>query len=223
MVGGDVWGTEEAIGMKRPEQPQFAAPVYAGSQKPADLPAHPVEPTLTLPTEPIKQPDEADEVFAARVAWWKQACQAAEAQHAQAQADYADALAAWEVQADAYAAALAQYEADQAAHKAAIEAAQAEFDTVTMPAYQAELAEFEAALEAARQQVDRIAYSGKVPCNVYEANPGDYIVAVRTEDGGITGVAISEDEISFAQYRKAVGRVRKIEPDGRANIAVMVH
>jgi len=76
------------------------------------------------------------------------------------------------------------------------------------------------ALEQARTLVDRIAYSGKVPCNVTGATPGGYIIAA--DNGGeITGVFVADPD--FSQYKKAVGRVNRILPDGRAEVAVIVH
>lgn len=81
--------------------------------------------------------------------------------------------------------------------------------------------EFRAQLEIDRSRVDRIAYSGKVPCNVYGATPGDYIVAEVAADGGIVGVPVADPDLS--QYRRAVGRVNRLLPDGRCEIAVMVH
>lgn len=78
---------------------------------------------------------------------------------------------------------------------------------------------FEAALEKARGKVDRIAYSGKVPVNVPGAAPGDIIVAVRNGDG-ISGAPTPSPDPG--QCRRAVGRVRRILPDGRAEIAVIV-
>lgn len=87
--------------------------------------------------------------------------------------------------------------------------------------YQATLSEFEAKLEAERQKVDRIAYSGKVPCNVAGATPGDYIVASEADDGGIVGVPVSDPD--FGQYKLAVGRVNRVLPDGRCEVAVIVH
>lgn len=80
---------------------------------------------------------------------------------------------------------------------------------------------FDAALETARQTVDRIAFSGQVPCNVQGANPGQYIVPVQAGDG-IVGVAVSEDDLTFKQYLRAIGKVIAIEDDGRARIIVKV-
>ena len=79
--------------------------------------------------------------------------------------------------------------------------------------------EFNDSLEVARARVDRIAIAGRVPVNVLGAQPGDYIVAVQ-DGAGIRGIAVHEDELTDRQYRKAVGRVISIEPDGRAYVMV---
>lgn len=155
-VGGDTWGSEEALGRARQVEPVFVPPEYAGA-------AHPGE--------------DADE------------------------------------------AALAVYEADQAAHAQLVAAARATFDTITMPGYQAEMADFEALLEQARQRVDRIAYCGQVPVNVLGAAPGQYVVPVQDGDG-IGAQLVDDDAITFAQYRRAVGVVQNLLPDGRANVRV---
>jgi hypothetical protein len=87
--------------------------------------------------------------------------------------------------------------------------------------YEARLAVFNAALEAARVQVDRIAFCGQVPVNVFGTMPGQYIVP--EQDGeGIKGVAMSEADITFAQYMRAVGKVIAVDLDGRARIIVKV-
>jgi hypothetical protein len=91
-----------------------------------------------------------------------------------------------------------------------------------MSAYEAELAVWSDKLEAERQKVDRIAFSGQVPVNVTEFEIGDYILPVETADGGICGVAVSDDDIAFSQYKKAIGRVIAREEDGRARIIVKV-
>ena len=74
--------------------------------------------------------------------------------------------------------------------------------------------------EALRAKVDRIAFCGQVPVNVFNANPGDYVVPVREENGGISAVAVSASAITFDQYRMTVGRVTKVLDDGRAQIIV---
>lgn len=88
-------------------------------------------------------------------------------------------------------------------------------------AYQAAEAEFQAKIEAERVKYDRIAYAGKVPCNVMGATPGGYIVAAADEDGLIVGRFVQDPD--FAQYKRAVGRVNRILDDGRCEIAVIVH
>lgn len=90
-----------------------------------------------------------------------------------------------------------------------------------MTAHETSTAVFAAKIEVARQTVDRIAYAGKCHCNVMGASVGDYIIAIEDGSGGITGKpAISPD---FDEYRRAVGRVVALLPDGRCNVAVMVH
>ena len=88
--------------------------------------------------------------------------------------------------------------------------------------YENEVKEFEAKLETERQKVDRIAYSGKVPVNIYYAIPGQYIVAIE-KDGVIDGLLVNKSEMTFSQYQDAVGRVNKILDDGRAEVAVIIH
>lgn len=83
------------------------------------------------------------------------------------------------------------------------------------------MAAFDAALEVERQKVDRIAIAGRVPVNVMNAQPGDYIVPVQ-DGAGIKGIAVHEDDINMKQYLRAVGRVISIEPDGRAYVMVKV-
>ena len=83
------------------------------------------------------------------------------------------------------------------------------------------MATFDAALEVERQKVDRIAIAGRVPVNVLDAQPGDYIVPVQ-DGAGIKGIAVHEDDLSMKQYFRAVGRVISIEPDGRAYVMVKV-
>jgi len=74
-------------------------------------------------------------------------------------------------------------------------------------------------LEEARAKVDRIAFSGQVPCNVYDANVGDYIIPID-DNGKIKGQAITNP--TFEQYQLSVGKVWKIMEDGRAWIAVKI-
>jgi len=62
-------------------------------------------------------------------------------------------------------------------------------------------------IETERQKVDRIAYSGKVPCNVTGSSVGDYIIPVQVGDG-IGGVAKSSP--TYDEYKQSVGVVRTI-------------
>lgn len=188
-VGGDVWGTESALGMTRPVEPQFAAPPYTGAPNPGDAPTEPA---------PLAADASAEQKTA----------------HAFAMDAYAADKSKWDAD-------KAAYDADMAAHAQAVADAKQTFDTVTYPQYQSDLANFNAVLEAARQKVDRIAYAGQVPVNVLGATPGDHIVPVQ--DGtGIKGIAVPDAAITFEQYRKAVGIVQNILPDGRANVRVKV-
>jgi hypothetical protein len=77
-------------------------------------------------------------------------------------------------------------------------------------------------LETERQKVDRIAFAGQVPVNVIGATPGQYIVPIATEEGGIIGIAKDEADLTLAEYMRAVGKVIAIDDDGRARIIVKV-
>lgn len=81
------------------------------------------------------------------------------------------------------------------------------------------LAEFEIKLEEARSKVDRIAFSGQVPCNVYNAQVGDYIIPINN-NGKISGQAVTNP--TFEQYQISIGKVWKIMEDGRAWVAVKI-
>jgi hypothetical protein len=120
----------------------------------------------------------------------------------------------------AHAAASYAHTIDKAEHDARAHTARHLFDTATWPEYERAKAAFDAALEDARQGVDRIAYAGKVPCNVTGATPGGYIIA-DSLDGKIVGQFVTKP--SFDQYLRAVGRVNRILPDGRCEVAVIVH
>ena len=108
-----------------------------------------------------------------------------------------------------WAAKQATYAAALAAHDAAMQ-----LDAKAM-------AVFDAALEAEREKVDRIAIAGRVPVNVLDAQPGDYIVPVQ-DGAGIKGIAVRQADLTHLQYLQAVGRVISIEPDGRAYVMVKV-
>lgn len=192
LVGGDTWGSADCVG-ERPQEPQYLAPAYTGAAHPGAEPVAPAQPELTG--------EDTDHGLVLAY------------EEAQEQFDLAYQI---------YAEALADHQREAAAHARLVSAEQFEFDTITMPAYEAALAAFEQRLEAARQAVDRIAYCGQVPVNVYGAVPGQYVVPTKTAAGGIAGELVSEDDITFSQYRRAVGVVQNILADGRANVRVKV-
>jgi len=111
-------------------------------------------------------------------------------------------------------------DAEWAAKQAAYAAALAAHDAAVRQDAEA-MAAFDAALEVERQKVDRIAIAGRVPVNVLDAQPGDYIVPVQDGDG-IKGIPVRQADLSHLQYLQAVGRVISIEPDGRAYVMVKV-
>lgn len=111
-----------------------------------------------------------------------------------------DSDAEWEVKLANYTYALAKWGRD------------VEVDRVAM-------ADFDTNLEVARASVDRIAIAGRVPVNVFGAQPGDYIVPVQNGEG-INGIAVKEDDMTLRQYLRAVGQVITIEEDGRAYVMV---
>ena len=106
-----------------------------------------------------------------------------------------DAIAAWQAAVEAYPALVGSHQAALAAWQAA------------KAAYDVDLPLWEAALEAARQTVDRIAFAGQVPVNIEgEFAVGDYLIAA-SNGGGIHAVAVAEADITFAQYRRRLGKV----------------
>ena len=78
---------------------------------------------------------------------------------------------------------------------------------------------------AARARVDRVAFAGRVPCNVYGATPGQHIVPHDPGDGSIAGRAVSATAPTLeALYDRlnSVGRVVSVLPDGRALVVVCI-
>ncbi|EEF25471.1 conserved hypothetical protein [Ricinus communis] len=136
-----------------------------------------------------------------------------EERDAQAADAYTKALADW-------AATRAQEQAERAAYAAQIEQARADYISA-MEAWQAANAKYDIDYESARATVDRIAFAGRVPVNVYGAQPGQYIVPVQDGDG-IKGIAMNGADMSMSDYMRAVGQVTAIEPDGRARVVVKV-
>lgn len=102
-----------------------------------------------------------------------------------------------------------------------------DFDTlfrayeIAKSSYAGLLAAWEIKFEQARKMVDRVSYAGKVPVNVLGATPGDYILAASSPTGQVIGEVCSSP--TFEQYLKAVGKVNKLLPDGRCEVAVIIH
>ncbi|WP_293937654.1 hypothetical protein [Iodobacter sp.] len=94
--------------------------------------------------------------------------------------------------------------------------------TTAMQEYQSALDVWTNKLEAVRATVDRIAYCGKVPVNLTGAKIGDYLLPIMAKDGGISGKWVTSAEIDKVpgDYRRAIGQVRKLLPDGRALVVV---
>lgn len=146
------------------------APAYVGGdswadhlpKRPADLPAEPVAPSPPTQTEGVTG-DEAE-------AQWAEAMRAYQA----AQAAYVAARTEWLGLRDRHA---------------------------------SDLAAWETLFEAERVKVDRIAFCGQVPVNMTgQVAVGDYLVAAQAGDG-ITAIAVAEADISFPQYRRRLGKV----------------
>lgn len=240
-VGGDIWGSQLVIGA-RPEQPTLELPPYVGAPEPGQMPiappAPPTPPELVEPAEPVA-PEPLDELadeesrqahallqteyeraiadFDARLRENERVRQA----YADALRAHAESVASYERNLDEFWDALVAYDRDRDAWHSAIAVAQRQHDEVAMPAYRQALAAHAAKLEAARQKVDRIAYCGQVPVNVLGATAGQYVVPVPDGES-IGGQLVDDADITFAQYRRAVGIVQNILPDGRANVRVKV-
>ncbi len=118
-----------------------------------------------------------------------------------------EAITAYEAAVDAYAAIIEEHDA-----------AMSQYD-IDLAAFEAAHDEWQTKHDALRARVDRIAFSGQVPANVTgDFAVGDYIIAVAS-GAGIKAVAVKDDDITFAQYKKRVGKVWAIR-DGRAWIDV---
>lgn len=91
-----------------------------------------------------------------------------------------------------------------------------------MDMYTQAFAEWETNYEAERQKVDRISFSGQVPVNISNAVPGHHVVPARSDTGGIIGISVPDSTITFEEYRKAVGKIIKIDENGKAIVIVKV-
>jgi hypothetical protein len=89
--------------------------------------------------------------------------------------------------------------------------------------HEAVAAAFEARYEACRAQVDRLVYCGTAYFDLAglvgtAPQPGDFIVPVQN-GAGIGWMAVSESAITFDDYKRRIGRVERLEPDGTPLVA----
>lgn len=102
----------------------------------------------------------------------------------------------------------------------ALLAAEADYQAASLQ-YERDLSLFNAAVKDAADKVDRIAYCGKVPVNYTGATPGDYLIVKKGDNDSIT--CYSTRVPTHEQYLLCIGRVNKLLPDGRAEVAVIIH
>jgi|694.fasta_scaffold129744_2 hypothetical protein len=86
--------------------------------------------------------------------------------------------------------------------------------------YEIELSKWNDTYESYRKTVDRIAFSGQVPVNVFNAEAGDYILPIQEDGNKIKGISVKNP--TYDQYMICVGKVISIEEDGRAKIIVKI-
>jgi hypothetical protein len=86
--------------------------------------------------------------------------------------------------------------------------------------YELEVISFNQKQDEKREPYDRIAFCGQVPVNVYNATPGQYIIPIQTDDDTISYELTNTP--TFEQYRVSIGKVMKIQEDGRAYIIVKI-
>lgn len=108
----------------------------------------------------------------------------------------------------------------QQEYQDALVAAEIEYQAA-LRQYERDLSLFNAAVKDAADKVDRIAYCGKVPVNYTGATPGDYLIVKKGDNDSIT--CYSTRVPTHEQYLLCIGRVNKILPDGRAEVAVIIH
>lgn len=232
-VGGDRWGTEAEIGA-RPEKPAFVDPGYPDVKKPRKLhdeptldTEEPIDPGAAPLVSAIRLPEETDESYAIRqqaetaaMALW--AAQKAQydkdlPHYERAESKYQTRHAAWEAAKVDYDDALGLYDAARAEYNIESEARKTAVEDA-MPAYDSDLATWKAGLETARQSVDRIAYAGKVPCNVTGGDVGEHVIPISGAGDSI-GAATTLSPTA-AQHRMSVGRIKAIDATNRVFVIV---
>jgi hypothetical protein len=112
-----------------------------------------------------------------------------------------------------YAREMAEYEADQQRHASEM----AVYDAA-MNAWRADHAAWTSQHDQMRACVDRIAKVGRFPCNITGATVGQLVIPSRNSDGSIGGVLVTFADADWRQCMAAVGVVRSIKIDGRAEV-----
>lgn len=232
-VGGDRWGTEVEIGA-RPEKPTVVDPGFPDVPKPRELydeptldTEEPIDPGAAPLVNKIRLPEETDISYEARqqaeattLALWA----AEKAQYDRDQPVYlanltrfTDQHAAWEAAEVIWSIAMTDYNAGMTEYEQTLSDLQTAVDAA-MPGYETALAAWKTSLETARQSVDRIAYSGKVPCNIIGGAVGDYVIPKAEPDDSISGLAVAAP--TMAQYRQRVGQIKRWGVGGQAIVTV---
>jgi hypothetical protein len=85
-----------------------------------------------------------------------------------------------------------------------------ETESESFSSFEIRLKQFKENLEIERQKVDRIAYSGKVPCNLETGQVGDFVIPIKDIDG-ISGMTVTAPTLE--QYIKAVGQIISVNDD----------
>lgn len=230
LVGGD-----EVFGdlPDAPPAPIFEAPAYAGAPDPGPLPGQPdhdpdygrlrgVVITAAMAVKAACEGLAKDDVSAREAVmaahWTPDVQQAAsEIEAMRARRRQAQEIADWD-----WHAAFLQFEHDAALHAEAVSQARDRFERDAIPTWAAAMTAWSEAMNVARAPFDRIAYCGKVPVNVTGATPGQYLVPVADPDGGIAARLVDPADMTPFDLLARLGRVRRVLPDGRAEIVVSV-
>nr|DAH75792.1 MAG TPA: tail spike protein [Caudoviricetes sp.] len=85
--------------------------------------------------------------------------------------------------------------------------------------YKKLLRKWEETVETARQRVDRMALCGQVPVNIIGGKAGQYLIPVPGDEDAISGVYVSESEVTFEQFKLSIGRVVSVS-DGIVTLLV---
>jgi hypothetical protein len=82
--------------------------------------------------------------------------------------------------------------------------------------------EFETVKEELRKMVDRIAFCGQVLVNISNTQPGDWIIPVESNNGGISLISINDSLLTFNDYKSSIGKVISIYSEDKALIIAKI-